>query len=455
MTQTASDRRRPSAARAAALSAALAPARARCSGVLAGRPVVRRRPDPRPRHAADAAAPAAGPRAGAETLPIPEGRPGDPPTRRADRAATSRSAPCATAPSRGLPARLYVPTRRSPPRAGPLLVFFHGGGFMLRRPRSHDAACRFLAERVRRPGAGGRLPARRPSTRSPRRTTTRWRRTAGWSSTPTTLGADPDRLARRRRLRRRQPGRRRRDRGGPRAGCRWRSSCSSTRSPTRAADREPRGCSPTGFYLTKAFMDLGRRELRRRPGADARPAGLPAVRRPARRAWRRRTSSPRASTRCATRARRTPAGWPTRACRWSCAGSPTRSTASSTSSASAARARAANAEIAAQLRAALAPHCRVSTPAPARRPRTSSANAAAPAIRTPGSRSASVDPASGRALGAHGHLAARQHGASRSASGVACGSGTPRRGPAPEPRGLAGEPQATPRRRRRARSPRP
>jgi len=43
-----------------------------------------------------------------------------------------------------LPARLYVPS--AAPHAGPLLVFFHGGGFWCGDLDSHDAACRHLAE---------------------------------------------------------------------------------------------------------------------------------------------------------------------------------------------------------------------------------------------------------------------------------------------------------------------
>ncbi|QIG44695.1 alpha/beta hydrolase [Nocardioides anomalus] len=41
-----------------------------------------------------------------------------------------------------LPARLYVPD--GAPARGPLLVFFHGGGFWAGDLDSHDAACRFL-----------------------------------------------------------------------------------------------------------------------------------------------------------------------------------------------------------------------------------------------------------------------------------------------------------------------
>jgi acetyl esterase len=44
----------------------------------------------------------------------------------------------------GLPARLYTPT--GAPGAGPLLVFFHGGGFWSGDLESHDAACRMQAE---------------------------------------------------------------------------------------------------------------------------------------------------------------------------------------------------------------------------------------------------------------------------------------------------------------------
>jgi acetyl esterase len=45
----------------------------------------------------------------------------------------------------GLPARLYAPSRPSAAPA-PLLVFFHGGGFIFGDLDSHDSSCRFLAE---------------------------------------------------------------------------------------------------------------------------------------------------------------------------------------------------------------------------------------------------------------------------------------------------------------------
>ena len=46
----------------------------------------------------------------------------------------------------GLPARFYEPTGAS--ASGPLLVFFHGGGWIYGDLDSHDAVCRFLAERA-------------------------------------------------------------------------------------------------------------------------------------------------------------------------------------------------------------------------------------------------------------------------------------------------------------------
>ncbi|MBO0841985.1 MAG: alpha/beta hydrolase [Nocardioides sp.] len=47
----------------------------------------------------------------------------------------------------GLKARLYVPA--GAPAAGPLLVFLHGGGFVFGDLDSHEAPCRFLAEKAR------------------------------------------------------------------------------------------------------------------------------------------------------------------------------------------------------------------------------------------------------------------------------------------------------------------
>jgi acetyl esterase len=47
----------------------------------------------------------------------------------------------------GRPARHYLPSSRTSAGPGPLLVFFHGGGFIEGDLDTHDAACRRLAER--------------------------------------------------------------------------------------------------------------------------------------------------------------------------------------------------------------------------------------------------------------------------------------------------------------------
>lgn len=79
---------------------------------------------------------------GAETLPIPEGRRT---IRGHTRMAAGRQPVGAVRDLTvaGLPARLYTPSLSR----GGLLVFFHGGGFMYGDLESHDAGCRFLAER--------------------------------------------------------------------------------------------------------------------------------------------------------------------------------------------------------------------------------------------------------------------------------------------------------------------
>jgi len=78
---------------------------------------------------------------GAETLPIPDGRLA---VRRHARMAAGRQ-PVGSVRDltvAGRRARLYTPSLAR----GPLLVFFHGGGFMYGDLDSHDAPCRFLAE---------------------------------------------------------------------------------------------------------------------------------------------------------------------------------------------------------------------------------------------------------------------------------------------------------------------
>ena len=77
------------------------------------------------------------------TLPVPQGRA----LLRTTTAHTAGDQPIGSVRSlrvADLPARLYVPTQASEP--GPLLVFFHGGGFFSGDLDTHDGACRFLAE---------------------------------------------------------------------------------------------------------------------------------------------------------------------------------------------------------------------------------------------------------------------------------------------------------------------
>ena len=83
-----------------------------------------------------------------ETLPIPAGRT----ALRRQAILAGGDQPIGAVrdlPVGNLPGRLYVPSdadgEASTP--GPLLVFFHGGGWIYGDLDSHDAACRFLAER--------------------------------------------------------------------------------------------------------------------------------------------------------------------------------------------------------------------------------------------------------------------------------------------------------------------
>jgi acetyl esterase len=87
---------------------------------------------------------------GAETLPIPEGRLAI----LRHTALTGGTQPVGAVRSlrvAGLPARLYVPSGPSSAEhvqtPGPTLLFLHGGGWLYGDLDSHDAACRFLAER--------------------------------------------------------------------------------------------------------------------------------------------------------------------------------------------------------------------------------------------------------------------------------------------------------------------
>ena len=82
---------------------------------------------------------------GAEELPLAEGRE----VLRATTAHTGGDQPIGSVRSlevADLPARLYVP--EGAPAVGPLLVFFHGGGFWCGDLDTHDSICRFLAKQA-------------------------------------------------------------------------------------------------------------------------------------------------------------------------------------------------------------------------------------------------------------------------------------------------------------------
>ena len=91
-----------------------------------------------------------------------------------------------------LSARLYVPTD-APPH-GPLLVFFHGGGWVSGDLDSHDPACRFLAERsgVRVLSVDYRLAPEHPFPAAYDDALTAYRWVVEHAES---LGADPRRLA--------------------------------------------------------------------------------------------------------------------------------------------------------------------------------------------------------------------------------------------------------------------
>ena len=82
---------------------------------------------------------------GAEELPLAEGRE----VLRATTAHTGGDQPIGSVRSlevADLPARLYLP--EGAPAVGPLLVYFHGGGFWCGDLDTHDSICRFLAKQA-------------------------------------------------------------------------------------------------------------------------------------------------------------------------------------------------------------------------------------------------------------------------------------------------------------------
>jgi acetyl esterase len=154
-----------------------------------------------------------------------------------------------------LPARLYVPRGRvARPEPAPLLFFVHGGGMMYGDLESHDAVCRFLAERadVRVLSVDYRLAPEHPF---PAAVEDCWAGFQWVSEYAEQLGADPERIAV----------------GGDSAGG-YLSAVTAIRAAeaglplrfqllvypvTNMADTsESRRIFGEGFFLTAAFMDL-------------------------------------------------------------------------------------------------------------------------------------------------------------------------------------------------------
>ena len=159
-----------------------------------------------------------------------------------------------------LPGRLYVPTGEQDGGStdlttlGPLLLFFHGGGWMYGDLDSHDAACRFLAERsgVRVLAVDYHLAPEHPFPAAYEDALEAYR----WVvKNAESIGADPERLAV----------------GGDSAG-----GCLAATTAIAAAEErlplafqllvypgtdmrggsESRAMFAEGLYLTKQFMDL-------------------------------------------------------------------------------------------------------------------------------------------------------------------------------------------------------
>ena len=217
-------------------------------------------------------------------------------------------------------ARLYAPHRRESAPA-PLIVYYHGGGWVIGDLETHDASAASSPPTGRR-GALGRLPARARASlpgrgrRRARGLSLGRERSAGARRRPA-----PDRG--RRRQRRRQPG----GRGQP-AGPRRRrpeagdAGAASTPSPTRSAARHSRGCSPRASCWPTADMDWFEGHYLPAGERRHRPAGLGLPSRGPRGPAARLRLPPPGSTRCATRARPTRSGCARPATRSRCAAIP-------------------------------------------------------------------------------------------------------------------------------------
>jgi acetyl esterase len=187
---------------------------------------------------------------GAEELPLEEGRE----VLRRTTALTAGDQPVGSVRSlrvANLPARLYVPEGALP--VGPLLVFFHGGGFWCGDLDSYDAVCRFLAEQagVRVLSVAYRLAPEHPFPAAPDDAVAAYAWTVEHAAE---LGADPARLGV----------------GGDSAGGNlatgvaieaarqgWPCAVQLLIYPATQVGRETRSAElfAEGFYLTRGFMD--------------------------------------------------------------------------------------------------------------------------------------------------------------------------------------------------------
>jgi acetyl esterase len=208
----------------------------------------------------------------AETLPLPEGR----------RAVLKQ---CALVGGRQpvgavrdlavgrVAGRLYVPEGAAAP--GPLLVFFHGGGWMYGDLDSHDPTCRFLAERagVRVLAVDYRLAPEHPFPAAYDDCAAAYRWVVEHADS---LGADPARLAV----------------GGDSAGGTLAATVAVLAAREGlplafqlliypAADMrggtESRGRFAEGFFLTKQFMDVAQEAYLPRPEDVTHPCASPVL----------------------------------------------------------------------------------------------------------------------------------------------------------------------------------
>lgn len=173
----------------------------------------------------------------------------------------------------GLSARLYVPTGAPP--TGPLLVFFHGGGFFLGDLDTHESPCRFIAERagVRVLSVAYRLAPEHPFPAAYDDAVAAF---AWVHDHPDAVGADPDRI-----------GVAGDSAGGnlaagvAHAAARSGLACKAAILLYPAMDRQTRTRSEelfgAGFYLTDAFMQLANDSYADRPEDPADPRFSPGL----------------------------------------------------------------------------------------------------------------------------------------------------------------------------------